>query len=63
MYTGMSNWIRFISFNYMKMMNALQCEFSDKDKMSYYSHLNKIIVYGAAYCFHVPTILWLQHTS
>ena len=31
MYTVMSNWIRFIKFNYMKMRSGLQCEFSDKD--------------------------------
>ena len=32
MYTVMSNWIRLIKFNYMKMAKCLQCEFADKDK-------------------------------
>jgi hypothetical protein len=32
MYTTMSNWIRFVNFNYMKMMRGLQSEFADRDK-------------------------------
>ena len=31
MYTVMSNWIRFIKFNYMKMVKGLQCEIADRD--------------------------------
>ena len=45
MYTVMSNWIRFIKFNYMKMVSGLQCEFADKDKTSKRSHLNKVIIF------------------
>jgi hypothetical protein len=45
MYTVMSNWIRLIKFNYMKMVMGLQCEFADKDKTSKRSHLNKVIIF------------------
>ncbi len=45
MYTVMSNWIRFIKFNYMKMVKGLQCEFADKDKTSQRSHLNKVTAF------------------